>query len=126
MESRRIYRGVEEAAETGRFRDADFPHSPLSKALRRMYRELRDSERLMGLELLSLSALYGNGSAKLDEGNKARHNLLGEIRSSIPYLAKVYGHGDRDYAIKMYEAMMRKLDEKSGESSGEAGERDGT
>ena len=110
MEARRIYRGIEEAAETGRFRDAGFRHSSLSRALRYNYRELRDMSRFNAVSLLSLSALYGNPATRLDEGNKSRNNLLDAIRSSIPYLSSL-ASGDRDYAVEVYRRMMEKLGE---------------
>lgn len=43
MGSRRVYRGIEEAALLGRFEDSSYPHSFLARRLRYLYRESRDA-----------------------------------------------------------------------------------
>ena len=86
MEDRRIYRGIEEAALTGRWEDGDHRHSWLSRALRYRYRELVDAREFAKCRLLSVSALYGNSRANIDSGNEFAKDALQGVMATVPYL----------------------------------------
>lgn len=88
MVNRRIYRGVEEAALTGRWEDGDHPHSPLARALRHRYRDLSDSRDIIRCRLLSVSALYSHPGSKLDSGNDFVRDMMSRLAETIQYLPK--------------------------------------
>lgn len=107
MVDRRIYRGVEEAALTGRWEDGDHRHSILSRALRHRYRDLLDSRDLIRCRLLAVSALYGNSSAKLESGNDFIRDEMAMMADTIPYLPKRGGHQDAiDRMGALYDRML--------------------
>lgn len=86
MADRRIYRGIEEAAVTGRWEDGDHRHSVLSKALRYRFRELQDRRDFDRCRLMSVSALYGNSKTKIDSGNEFVQKTMARIVESLPYM----------------------------------------
>ena len=111
MEDRRVYRGIEEAALTGRWGDAEYRHTFLSRALRYEYRELRDRQRLIEADLTGISALYGHPKAKLDSGNDFVKTKMRELKATLPYIAgKGTVEKDREAAANFFNKVLANFD----------------
>ena len=104
MGSRRVYRGIEEAALLGGFENSSYPHSYIARGLRYAYRELRDVARSMDNRAISTASLYGNSRLDTDRGASFVDELLSSSISTIKYMStkKENKKSDVDRAIAMY------------------------
>lgn len=86
MESRWVYRGIEEAAETGRFEDSGYPHSSLSRFLRYNYRTYRDLIHRVSYKFCAVSSLLSRPDMKFDAALDLHQELMEDLESAIPYV----------------------------------------
>ncbi len=123
MADRRVYRGIEEAAITGRWEDGDHRHSSLSRFLRYRFREILDEREIRKCRLLSVSALYGNKRAKLDSGNDFVKRAMDGILGTLQYLSdgEEYRNKKFERLGKLYTRMMEEYDKLVAERTGETG-----
>lgn len=112
METRSVYRQVEETALLGLFERGDYYHSRLSELLRYKYREYKDFRDHDLAQLLAVSSLYGNSTTDIDAGNKFVKDRFRSFVGRIPYLrSKERPEGAaRDDAVSHYIRVMKEYD----------------
>ena len=112
METRSVYRKVEEAALLGHFERGDYYHSHLSESLRHKYREYRDLRGLEEAQLAAISSLYGNSKTDLDAGNRFVKRKFSSLRGTIPYLGRKVRSSEntRDDAVSHYLRVMKEYE----------------
>lgn len=118
METRRVYRGIEEAALTGRYDTAEYPHSFISRGLRYEYRELCDFRRELSVAAITLASEYGNDKLDAKKGHDQVRKLLDKAVDCMPYLSRTQKNGktakrklssDREKAVAYFELLSKKL-----------------
>jgi len=87
LESRRVYRGLEEAVLTGTWIPVEHPHSFLSRSLRYRFRETRDMLDINSSIYLSLSNIIGNSHVKMSKAQRMLDEQKDRLFSTIPYIA---------------------------------------
>lgn len=113
MESRWVYRGIEEASETGRFSDERFPHSIVSRQLRYMYRAYRDSRFSFAAYYVATSSLLSHPRTKFDAAHGLHDELTNAMFDRLPYLAaeKARVDSDRENSVKVFNEAIGELEE---------------
>ena len=87
MATRRVYRGIEEAALLGTFEDSGCPHTFLARRLRWLYREICDFRQISCLQTSITASVYGNPAL---DAKKGYNQLRDSVQASVllPYLGR--------------------------------------
>lgn len=85
METRRVYRGIEEASLRP-LPDEEHPHSGISRALRYRFRELRDVLEIRKTSFVAISNILGNSRVKQSSAVDAFKNSYNNVFAAIPYM----------------------------------------
>ena len=85
MESRRVYRGIEESALLGRRCEVVFPHDGLARNLRYNYRELCDRRERIYVRALTVASITANHKLNPSKGDGSVVSLINDGWNLIPY-----------------------------------------
>ena len=104
MESRWLYRGVEEVSDTGRFCDDEYPHTVVSRSVRYSLREHRDLFRLTLSRYVGSSARLSHSRYDPSSAEKSCSEILESAVSSIPYFApdRSGNKTERERAVELF------------------------
>ena len=112
MESRRIYRAVEDAARFGVPAER-FPHSPVSDGLRYDVRESSDLRSMIAARMIASSALKSHAGFDPGEAFKSYKDALSLLFDTIPYMSDRKGSdgksGDREAAVELFERVSERM-----------------
>lgn len=120
MASRRVYRGIEEAALLGTFDRDIYPHSFLARRLRWMYREICDFRKISELQALVTASVYGN---KQLDAVKGYNGLRKQVSAStlLPYLRGNGGkHLSDNDMVRMVKIINKKFAARRARSAGKS------
>ena len=118
MESRRVYRGIEEAALTGRFAKDEYPHTFISRSLRYEYRELLDFRQELLATANAVASEYSHQRLDIKKGGERVRKLLDKSVECMPYLSRSQKRAkdgkrdlssDRERAVAYFELLSKKL-----------------
>lgn len=118
MESRRVYRGIEEAALTGRFSEGEYPHTFISRSLRYEYRELLDFRQELLAAAATTASEYSHSKLDVRKGSEQVRKLLDKAVECVPYLSRSQKRAkdgkrdlssDRERAVAYFELLSKKL-----------------
>jgi hypothetical protein len=125
LDRRGVYRAIEEAAETGRFEDGQYPHSALSRRLRYKYRENRDLRGILIGHIVSISAIASHPRVNVNSGISARKELIREVFRTIPYMSDDEEAGsERERAVELFNEVAGEMERLVGRLDGTAGKVD--
>ena len=113
MESRRLYRELEEVIDTGRFASSDYPHSPLSKALRFRFREHRDLKDIYTANFVSVSALGSHRKIDIDSAQELQSEMLDDVLRHVPYFKTRADskNQERERAVELFNEVASVMEE---------------
>lgn len=113
MESRRVYREIEETVETGRFSSVSYPHSIISKSLRHRYHDVRDSRSDMAFYFVATSAFASHGKSKFESAKQVYEELADKFGSSLPFVdaARKRNEAERADAAEVFSEAADRLKE---------------
>ena len=126
MESRRVYRGIEEAIRAGSCRDS-YPHSFLSRRLRYDFMETADLRRMKEVMVLASSAMHSHSRMDIDSVIRAHSDMMSSLIGTIPYFspnADEDGKSDRDMAVELFERVADRMSELAGRLASSGGKVD--